>query len=71
MSEIIYMNLWDLYLSDEKYHYHCSNNIFENTFNDALSMQGERIINNIMKSLNCSEKRAHEIAFCDVREQEV
>lgn len=36
-------------------------------FEDAFSMQATRIVKNIMKSLNCSEKRAHEIAFCDVK----
>ena len=54
------------YLENEELQYHNSSDIFRNIFEDALSMQAERIVNNIMQSLKCSKKRAHEIAFCDV-----
>lgn len=61
------MDYYKKYLENEELQYHNSNDIFRNVFEDAFSMQATRIVKNIMKSLNCSEKRAHEIAFCDVR----
>lgn len=58
--------LFKLYLSNEKYHLNNSNDIFQNVFEDALRMQGDRVVNNIMQVLKCDRKKAHEIAFCDV-----
>lgn len=61
------MDYYKQYLENEELQYHNSNDIFRNVFEDAFSMQAERIVNNIMQKLKCSEKRAREIAFCDVR----
>ena len=60
------MDYYKKYLENKELQYHNSNDIFKNVFEDAFSMQAKRIVNNIMQSLKCSEKRAREIAFCDV-----
>lgn len=60
------MDYYKKYLENKELQYHNFNDIFKNVFEDAFSMQATRIVNNIMQSLKCTEKRAREIAFCDV-----
>lgn len=42
------MSLYEEYCSNEMYHINNSSDIFQKVFEDALRMQGDRVVNNIM-----------------------
>lgn len=43
-------DLWSKYVRGELPHIHCGPDPFENAFSDALSIQGDRIIDNLEKA---------------------
>ena len=45
------MSLYEEYCSNEMYHINNSSDIFQKVFEDALRMQGDRVVNNIMMAL--------------------
>ena len=52
-------DLWSKYVRGELPHIHCTSDPYENVFLDALSIQGNRIINNL------------QTAFPDMTEEEI
>lgn len=45
------MSIYEEYCSNEMYHISNSSDIFQKVFEDALRMQGKRVVNNIMMAL--------------------
>ena len=60
------MNLYKKYIADEKNHIHHYTDETRNVLEDALTMQGRRIVSNIMSALKCSRGKAMNIAFYDI-----
>lgn len=58
--------LWERYLENESLHINNTGDLFFNTFEDALRIQGQRILKNVMDSLKLSREEAMKICFCDM-----
>ena len=58
--------LWERYLENESLHISNTGDLFFNTFEDALRIQGQRILKNVMDSLKLSREEAMKICFCDM-----
>lgn len=62
-------NLWEQYKKNCDMHIHNTSDTVFNAFSDALTIQGERILKNVMKSLKINRKRAQKICFCEMEEE--
>ena len=58
--------LWERYLKNDSLHISNTGDLFFNTFEDALRIQGQRILKNVMDSLKLSWEEAMKICFCDM-----
>ena len=58
--------LWERYLENDSLHISNTGDLFFNTFEDALRIQGQRILKNVMDSLKLSREEAMKICFCDM-----
>lgn len=63
------MSLWEQYKKNDDMHIHNTSDTVFNAFGDALIIQGERILKNVMKSLKINRKRAQKICFCEMYEE--
>ena len=63
------MSLWDKYRRYELPHIHIGDNQEKNVFEDALSIQAERILNNLTKALpDRTEQEIRQMIFSDIQE---